>query len=296
MSAGLQLDRLVERRRAPDWLDALLESPRLRLLLVHQGRALVTGPEARPRLAELRGARARDLLAGTAEPILLGALDEAVYVAAMVEQAGEPPLPEAWYAELRGSANRLPTAHAQLFAYARAMTHWHATHRYCGRCGAPTASRDAGHLRVCGNPACGQSLFPRTDPAVIVRVTHGARLLLGRQAAWPPGRYSVIAGFVEPGERAEEAVLREIREETGLSARAPRYVDSQPWPFPGSLMLGFAAEAETAELSLPDGELEAARFFTREEIRRETAAGRLVLSTRFSIARRLIDDWLNADA
>src|SRR6202020_3066525 len=128
--------------------------------------------------------------------------------------------------------------------YAGARIGWRRTHRYCGRCGATTGSAKAGHVLVCTNPVCRHEQFPRIDPAIIVLVIDGDRVLLGRQAGWPAGRYSTIAGFVEPGESLEDAVLREVFEETGVVVTNPRYDSSQPWPFPSSLMIGFQAQAE----------------------------------------------------
>ena len=177
-------------------------------------------------------------------------------------------------------------------AYARAMTHWHATHLYCGACGAPTESREGGHIRVCTNESCAKHHFPRTDPAVIMLVEKGDRCLLGRKSEWAQGRYSTLAGFVEPGESLEDAVRREVMEETGVVVSDVEYHSSQPWPFPASLMLGFFCKAETEAIHRNDKELEDARWFTREEL--NAGQGGLGIAPRpISIARRLIDDWLS---
>jgi NAD+ diphosphatase len=144
------------------------------------------------------------------------------------------------------------------------------------------------------NVECNREIFPRVDPAIIVLVSDGERCLLGRQSNWPDGRYSTIAGFVEPGESLEDAVRREVFEETNIRVAAVRYHSSQPWPFPSSLMLGFVAEADTntdQQIQLNDGELEDARWFTRKELR----SGFPKLPFRISIARRLVDGWLAAD-
>ncbi len=145
---------------------------------------------------------------------------------------------------------------------------------------------------MCTRPECGRQHFPRTDPAVIVRVVHNDRILLGRQLAWPAGWYSVLAGFVEPGESLEEAVRREVEEEAGVAVSDIRYDSSQPWPFPASLMVGFNAQAENDHIRLASDELEDARWFSREEIREEVAAGTLRLSPRVSISRHLLDVWM----
>jgi NAD+ diphosphatase len=147
---------------------------------------------------------------------------------------------------------------------------------------------------VCTNPQCGQLHFPRTDPAIIVLVTHGEQCLLGRQPTWPAGRYSIIAGFVEPGEGLEAAVAREVREETGIDIKHVRYHASQPWPFPSSLMLGFTAQAANTTIQLKDGELEDARWLSREEIAGELGRGTLRLPPEISISYRLIEGWFDA--
>ena len=191
---------------------------------------------------------------------------------------------------LRAAALTLPPLQAGLYAHARALLHWQATHRHCGRCGAPLQSIRAGHAARCTD--CGVEHYPRTDTAVIVSVTDGERLLLGRQAGWPARRYSVIAGFLEPGERLEDAVAREVLEESGLRVRACHYAGSQPWPFPANLMIGFEAQADGDEPRF-GGELEDARWFSAADIHAGVAAGELLLSPRLSISSWLIRRWLN---
>lgn len=190
-------------------------------------------------------------------------------------------------------ASLLAPGEGELLAHARALAYWHRRHRFCGDCGHPTEGAQGGHVRVCSNPQCGRQHFPRTDPAVIVLVTAGERCLLGRQPSWLPGRYSTIAGFVEPGESLEAAVVREVGEETGVRVREVRYQSSQPWPFPASLMLGFRAVAEGEDIHLGDEELEDARWFSREELERAMEEGALRLPGRISIAYRLIEDWFD---
>ena len=163
--------------------------------------------------------------------------------------------------------------------------------RFCANCGTPTEVREAGHVRRC--PTCGALHHPRTDPVVIMLVTRGDDVLLGRQPSWPEGRYSALAGFVEPGESLEEAVAREVLEESGVTVGPPRYVSSQPWPFPGSLMLGFVAPWAAGEPAVRDDELEDVRWFTRGELEAAvTGNGALGVPPRLAIARRLIDGWL----
>lgn len=201
--------------------------------------------------------------------------------------------------DLRSAAAQWPARDACAFAQARALQHWRSRHRFCGVCGGEVSLSRGGWLGRCDR--CATEHYPRTDPAVIVAVTDGSRLLLGRQASWAARRYSVVAGFVEPGESLEQTVAREVLEETGVRVRDCRYLASQPWPFPGALMLGFTANAEPDEPVVGD-ELEDARWFTADEIRaaqaREAAppgdAGDdgPLLSAPISIARWLIEHWL----
>jgi NAD+ diphosphatase len=192
---------------------------------------------------------------------------------------------------LREAATTLPQAEGGLAAYAAAILGWHRRHRFCANCGHPTGVREAGHVRMC--PNCGAEHHPRTDPVVIMLVTRGDEVLLGRQPSWPPRRYSALAGFVEPGESLEEAVAREVHEEATIEIGPPRYVSSQPWPFPMSLMLGFIAPWESGEPQIGDEELEDVRWFPRRKLAAAVEGqGDLRLPPPLAIARRLIDGWL----
>jgi NAD+ diphosphatase len=196
------------------------------------------------------------------------------------------------FIELREASASLSAAEAGILAYARALTYWQSRERFCGVCGSPNVSRYGGHIMACTNPSCATEHYPRTDPATIMLVHDEDRALLARKAIWPPGRYSTIAGFVEPGESLEDAVIREVREEVGVEVDDIRYFASQPWPFPQSLMLGFFARATTTEIRCGE-ELEDARWFTRAEIRRLRAEQALSLPGVDTIARRLIGSWLD---
>jgi NAD+ diphosphatase len=197
------------------------------------------------------------------------------------------------FADLRQIGARVERREGALLALARAMMFWHARHRYCGLCGSPTRSEEAGHMRRCTNAACNTMHFPRTDPAVIMLVTHGDRALMGRSKNFVAGMYSTLAGFVEPGESLEDAVAREVREETGIEVGAVHYHSSQPWPFPANIMLGFHAEALTTEITVDYGELEDARWCERGWLLSHRDDDSFRLPRRDSIARRLIEDWLH---
>ncbi|MBS7458466.1 NAD(+) diphosphatase [Coralloluteibacterium stylophorae] len=206
-----------------------------------------------------------------------------------LETAGHVPPGDLDRIDLRAAAAAFSDLHVRLFAHARALLHWQARKRFCGVCGHALAFTRGGHQGNC--PECGSTWYPRTDAAIIVAVTDGERLLLGRQASWPAGRYSVLAGFVEPGESLEDALRREVMEEACVAVTACHYVASQPWPFPASLMVGFRAEAGPAA-PVCGIELEDVRWLSAREIRAGVAAGTLQLSPPLSISRRLIDDWL----
>jgi NAD+ diphosphatase len=292
--AGAGFDRAAVLRRDAAWVADRMLDPATRFAPVWELKNLF-GVGGEPRVRWLTPDEARPLLgAGTA--VFLGMVDGAARFAVEVGH-GDPAevaaLAGGEFQELRRHGAVLPPGEAGLLAFARGMMHWHARHRFCGVCGEPAEPRDAGHVRVCTAPACGATHFPRTDPAVIVLVTHGERALLGRQPAWDPGRYSTLAGFVEPGESLEDAVAREVREEAGVRLREIRYHSSQPWPFPSSIMVGFTARAASDAITVDHDELEDARWFTRDDLRRGLADGSLLLPSDISIAHRLVTEWLD---
>jgi NAD+ diphosphatase len=277
--SGAALDRAPVERRRPEWLSERRADPRARAVLMSE------------RGIWLDGARLL-LLPPSDDAVFLGIVGESPLFADDVSGA-EPA--EGRPAGLREAATELPAEEAALAAYAGSLLAWHRRHRFCANCGAPTEARDAGHERHCA--ACDAHHFPRTDPVVIVRVTDAeGRLLLGRQARWPEGRFSLLAGYVEPGETLEEAVRREVLEEAGIQLDAVSYIASQPWPFPSSLMLGFSAQADGGDPAPADGELAEVRWFERAEVERGARGkGPLALAPTYSIARRLIDAWLAGD-
>jgi NAD+ diphosphatase len=272
--AGAALDRAAERRTDAAWVADRVADPESRAVIVVPDGVVLDGDRL-----------ARVPLAEGSEPLLLGLEGGRALFA--VDAAA----PQA--TGLRDAAARLSQAEGGLAAYASALANWHRAHPHCSRCGAVTDVAEAGLLRRC--PACGVHHHPRTDPVVIMLVVdpEADRVLLGRQPTWPPGRYSALAGFVEPGESLEDAVAREVLEEAGVEVREPRYVASQPWPFPSSLMLGFMAAYAGGEPEARDGELDDARWFTRAELE-DAAGGRgeVAVPPPLAIARRLIDAWL----
>jgi NAD+ diphosphatase len=281
--AGPYVDRSSGLRKDAAWLAAALADEASRFVPLWRQRSLLRlGPQPSAVLVPAA-------LLGPFEPadvVLLG-LFRGTPCFALEVAAETPPVAEAEYADLRGAGGLLPPDEAGLLAYARAMLYWRERHRWCGACGAPTRAESGGHVMTCSAPSCGTQSFPRIDPAIIVLVSDGDRALLGRQASWPTGRYSTIAGFVEPGESFEDAVAREVREETNVEVDEVIYHSSQPWPFPSSLMVGFHAHATSQAISCPDGELEDARWFSRAEL----AAGHPALPPSQSISYRLIADW-----
>lgn len=197
--------------------------------------------------------------------------------------------------ELRNALPLLTVTDKTILLQARAMNYWYTTNKFCGICGSINLSKEAGNLLVCSNSSCGQSHFPRTDPAIIVLVTKDDKCLLATNKSWPGNRYSTLAGFVEPGETLEEAVKREVFEETGIIVENIKYVSSQPWPFPSSLMLGFTADAVNNEIVIDDYEIEHAAWFSREEILKSINNKTIKMPNRISIAFNLIRTWFNED-
>jgi len=231
---------------------------------------------------------------GDADAMFLGCMDGAAVFAV---DAGEGQVGgNGDFIDLRIAASNMNAEHASLLAYAKTLVHWRRGHRRCPACAAPLRVESGGHVLRCGG--CGRTQFPRTDPAVIVLVEHAGACLLARQAGWEQQRYSVLAGFVEPGESAEQTVLREVREEAGVIVTALRYHASQPWPFSGAgaLMLGYFAQAQDARIKVDGDELEHAQWFTRDALTRALQQNQLRLSPAISISHRLIEHWFDAES
>jgi NAD+ diphosphatase len=285
-----EVDRATGRRGDTEWLAAAWADPGTRVVVIEDGRALVrTGPGAE----ELVFVPAEQAPEGVR--FLLGiAADGTVYfgVAGPLTKAdadGVRPV------SLREAGPHLSDRDVGLMTHAVGLANWHAVHTHCPRCGAVTVPEQAGHSRRC--PVDGSEHFPRLDPAVIMLVTDpDDRCLLARNAQWPERRVSILAGFVEPGESAEQAVAREVLEETGISVVGVRYVGSQPWPMPHSLMLGFRARATgSLEIVVDSEEIAEAHWFSRDELRASVASGEIRLPPPVSIAHRIIESWYGSD-
>ena len=288
--AGAFVDRSGEMRKDADWLEEALTSSESRFVPVWGDHCLVGGDPLQLMLLERHQI---EHLLDDHNQIFLGLFRDQPAFAVAIPAGGKPPYAELGeFQELRYLGSVLPADEANLAAHARGLVLWHGSQQFCGRCGSSARPDAGGNSRRCMNSQCGREIFPRVDPAIIVLVTDGERCLLGRQSGWPEGRYSTVAGFVEPGESLEDAVRREVFEETNVRVGAVHYHSSQPWPFPSSLMLGFTATVAAnvlQEIRMNDGELEDARWFTRKELR----SGFPKLPFRISIARRLVDGWLD---
>jgi NAD+ diphosphatase len=288
------LDRAGHRRKDRAWLAGRLAHPSSRFVPVWRNQNLiVTVDGASPRAALL----ARQEIVAEGETVLLGLVEDCAYFALDLSTIEAPldtmrAVEAIEFTDLRRVGPLLARNEGSLLAYARGVVYWHTRHRFCGVCGSPTESEEGGHVRRCINSACRAQHFPRTDPAVIMLVHDGERCLLGRQRVWPLGMHSTLAGFVEPGESLEEAVTREVYEETSIRIDQVAYHSSQPWPFPASIMLGFHARAQTTEIRVDHSELQDASWFDRAFLLSHQDDDGFRMPRRDSIARRLIEDWL----
>jgi NAD+ diphosphatase len=289
--AGKPMERGSERRGDAAWIGAMAADPAARWVVLREGQPLMTAGPAR--LARLEAGAARDL-AATGGPELFLAIAAGGPVFAVEAAAGAD---GGGFADLRAVAGELPEEDAALAATARAVFAWHRRHRFCANCGAGTEAVDAGWKRVC--PACAAQHFPRTDPVVIMLAIRGDRCLLGRGAAWPEGRYSALAGFLEPGESIEAACARELKEESGLTAVRVTYHSSQPWPLSplgGQLMVGLFAEVADGEAVADGTELAEVRWITREEGRAVLAGTHPEVKAPppMAIAHQLLRGWVES--
>jgi NAD+ diphosphatase len=293
------LDRVGPLRKDAAWLLDRLNEASARFVPIWRAQSLVQDTADGPVPLLLERAQVEAFLSGPAAPVLLG-LDTGAPVFALDLSAAATPLDAVSldasghrFLDLRAFGPLLGRREGALLAYAKAMIHWHSRNPFCSVCGFPTRSAEAGHVRQCTNPDCRTTHFPRTDPAVIMLVADGDNCLLGRQAAWPAGMFSTLAGFVEPGESLEEAVAREVFEEAGIEVETVTYHSSQPWPFPASIMLGFHATARTRDIRIDGAELQDARWFSRRWLLEQPDGPDFRKPRKDSIARCLLEDWLH---
>lgn len=290
------LNRAHNRRKRPDWLRERFDDPDSVFVPVWLSKVLISnGNEPRPVLLK-RNEVESNLLNGE-EVFFLGEENGQGFFAVEVKTIDDVPPPDlashGIFRDLRAAAPLLSLKDSSLLAYAKVLVYWHGRNRFCSVCGSPSRSGEGGHVRICSSLECLAPHFPRTDPAIIMLIHCGNRCLLGRQPIWPERRYSVLAGFVEPGESAEAAVIREAFEEAGVRVNNIYYHSSQPWPFPSSLMLGFTAEAEDEQINLGDKELVDARWFSPVELKEAVENGSVLLPPPISVAFHLLADWFN---
>ena len=291
---AMALDRAATLRRDADWIMDRWRDKAARVVYAGSDGVLIDAG-GDPKLVRTRVDAAKKSDSRIDEPLLLGLEGEVPIFAVDLEAL--PQTPRAGLQDqgevvgMREAGGILSRSEGGLAAYLMAMLNWHRSHRFCSNCGSITTSIEAGYSRRCGT--CGVVHFPRTDPVVIMTVEHAQCLLLGREARWPPRQYSILAGFVLPGESLEEAVGREVREESGIEVHDARFVSSQPWPFPSSLMLGFEAQSAGGEPAPRDGELEDVAWFELDVVRAALAGtdANLRLPPSISIAHFLIERW-----
>jgi NAD+ diphosphatase len=293
--ADSPLDRASRLRDDAAWLADATHAAATKYVPLWQSKSLLRGVEAgKPRAVFMPASWAAPFLEAGAPRLLLGidAAGAAYFGLDLAAETEPPPVEDCAFHDLRMVGPGLDPGEASILAHARGALHWRRRHGFCGVCGGACHPHAAGNVLICAK--CGTHHFPRTDPAVIMLVAREDRVLLGHSTRFPKlTMYSTLAGFVEPGESLEDAVRREVWEESDIRVGRVTYHSSQPWPFPGSIMLGFYAEALTDAITIDPNELTDARWFTRADLREHAALG-FDLPRRDSIARRLIEDWIAA--
>ena len=290
------LDRASLKRKDEMWINDQFNNGSARIIPVSHSKILCTSIQ-NPKSIYLTKNDFHDVSNAREISIFLGISDKKTYFAIDIESMKyDSILNDKNSGEFHDFKRVMPLLDfhdSALLAIARFMINWQSRNRYCGKCGTPTKSAEAGNLRTCENTNCGQNYFPSMDPAIIVLVSFDEYCLLGRQKIWPKGMYSTIAGFVEPGESIEDAVIREVKEETGVIVEKLEYQHSQPWLFPSSLMLGFTATAKGKEIKVDKNELEDSRWFSRKEIKDNLKKGSLRMPGKVAIAYHLIKEWFD---
>lgn len=290
---SVRLDRLVEYRDDEGWVRSAMQSDTARFVTLWRNRNLLATTDEGQIAVYLKPGEL-DQLDAIQPPTLLGTDGKRYFFAVSINDRQREDVlvnhPEAKFVDLRRASVDMDAKHAGVLAYAKALHYWQHRHGFCGACGQPNRLFSSGHKLVCSNEECGRQSFPRIDPAIIVLVTEGDACLLGRNGNWPPKHFSTLAGFVEPGESLEDAVVREVFEEARIRLKQIRYVSSQPWPFPASSMCGFYAEAESRDCAVSE-ELEELRWFTTSGLEESVLSDSIRLSPPVSIAFRLLADW-----
>lgn len=290
------LNRLAEKRNDDAWVKGQLENPDT-LFIPLWGEKNLIDVSSEPRIVFLKKDQIAEISPAIHQPTLIGELNGKIYFSIPFDDT-DPRIEKSLtkygtFVSIRRNAALLDRDEAALLSYANALNNWQSRHLFCGKCGSRTKLSYSGHRMDCSNPDCSHQSFPRTDPAIITLIHKDDKCLLVRQSQWRPGQYALVAGFVEPGESLESAVARETYEETGIELDDIKYFSAQPWPFPGSIMLGFFARAVTDKITLHDGELEDARWMTRDDIIEGLKNNTLKNPTSFSIAYRLLETWFN---
>lgn len=291
--ASVRLDRLAEYRDDPEWVENALLSDAARFVPLWRNRNLLADGEDGQVAVYLRPGEV-DRPDSVQPPTLLGTDGKRYFFALSINDRQQEEIlaarPGARFLDLRLASMDMDAKHAGVLAYAKALHYWQYRHAFCGICGHVNRLESSGHKLVCNNEECGRESFPRIDPAIIVLVTHENACLLGRNSNWPEKRFSTLAGFVEPGESLEDALVREVYEEAQVRLKDIRYVSSQPWPFPASAMCGFHAESVNRNCGATE-EMEEVRWFTVDDLDAAVRLDTVRLPPPVSIAFRLIADW-----
>jgi NAD+ diphosphatase len=297
--ASENLNRLAEKRNDESWIKEKLKKTETFFIPLWQGKNLINF-SSDPQVVFLKREHLLKYSPVDMRPTLLGELNGKIYFSLSLDNS-DPDNEKAFYGfgnfvSIRKYAALLDKDEAALLSYANALNNWQSHHLFCGKCGSKTQLAYTGHKMDCSNPDCSHRSFPRTDPAIITLIYKDDKCLLVRQPHWREGQYALVAGFVEPGESLESAVARETYEETGIELDDITYFSAQPWPFPGSIMLGFFARAVTEKITMHDSELEDAKWMTRENIVEKLKNKTLRNPTSYSIAYRLLETWFNKES
>lgn len=291
--SSVRLDRLVEYRDDRKWVENALRSDAARFVPLWRNRNLLANSENGQVAVYLKPGEI-DRPDPVQPPTLLGTDGKRYFFALSVNDQQQETIlaarPTARFLDLRLASVDMDTKHAGVLAYAKALHYWQYRHAFCGICGHANRLESSGHKLACSNGECGRESFPRIDPAIIVLVTHEDACLLGRNSNWPEKRFSTLAGFVEPGESLEDALVREVFEEAQVRLKDIAYVSSQPWPFPASAMCGFHAESVNRDCG-PSDEMEEVRWFTVQQLDAAINRDEIRLPPPVSIAFQLIADW-----